>query len=231
MLIDDTIDWVDGYRGLFGLDTYDRFAGERAPAGPKYTRSGTVRQSWNDPLGFAGLDKMAPPSRQPAEIGERIARAGGRGSPRSTAEVERLTAELPGLTLEVRALVRVRLHRGAARGTRRGAGGRRDRSWRALRARRAAIGTRWRPSRRERAALEAGDLGDPQRHLQHPHRPVPPEETRYNVIVELWSAVSVGVLLLLVAGLVFFRLVPWWGAAHRGRRAATSSSSPRCDVA
>ena len=32
--------WVDGYRGLFGLDTYDRFAGERAPAGPKYTRVG-----------------------------------------------------------------------------------------------------------------------------------------------------------------------------------------------
>ena len=72
VLVDDTVDWVDGYRGLFGLDTYDRFAGERAPAGPKYNRSGTVRQSWNDPLGFAGLGKMAPPSRQPEEIGARI---------------------------------------------------------------------------------------------------------------------------------------------------------------
>ena len=58
-------DWVDGYRGLFGLDTHDRFAGERAPAGPKYKRTGTVRQSWNDPLGFAGLDKSAPPFRRP----------------------------------------------------------------------------------------------------------------------------------------------------------------------
>ena len=66
-----TTDWVVGYRGLFGLDTHDRFAGERAPAGPRYTRAGTVRQSWNDPLGFAGLGKTAPPFRQPAEIEQR----------------------------------------------------------------------------------------------------------------------------------------------------------------
>ena len=81
VLIDDATDWVDGYRGLFGLDTYDRFAGERAPAGPEVRAArarsaspGTTRS------GFAGLDKMAPPSRQPAEIGERIdgPRGGGR---------------------------------------------------------------------------------------------------------------------------------------------------------
>ena len=39
ILIDDDTDWVDGYRGLFGLDTHDRLGGERAPAGPKYTPS------------------------------------------------------------------------------------------------------------------------------------------------------------------------------------------------
>ena len=44
-----TTRWVDRYRGLWGLDTGDRFAGERAPAGPKYTRTGTVRQSWLRP--------------------------------------------------------------------------------------------------------------------------------------------------------------------------------------
>ena len=63
ILIGDDDGWVDGYRGLWGLDTGDRFAGERAPAGPKYTRTGTVRQSWHDPLGFAGLGKVAPPSQ------------------------------------------------------------------------------------------------------------------------------------------------------------------------
>ena len=65
--------WVDRYRGLWGLDTGDRFAGERAPAGPKYTRTGTVRQSWHDPLGFAGLDKVAPPSQAVAVLEARIA--------------------------------------------------------------------------------------------------------------------------------------------------------------
>jgi hypothetical protein len=61
VLIDDDTPWVDGYRGLFGLDTYDRFGGERAPAGPKYGRSGSVRMSWNDPLGFAGSTRSRHP--------------------------------------------------------------------------------------------------------------------------------------------------------------------------
>ncbi len=63
ILISDEDGWVSRYQGLWGLDTGDRFAGERAPAGPKYTRTGSVRQSWHDPLGFSGLDKVAPPSQ------------------------------------------------------------------------------------------------------------------------------------------------------------------------
>jgi hypothetical protein len=212
--IDDATDWVDGYRGLFGLDTYDRFAGERAPAGPKYSRSGTVRQSWNDPLGFAGLGKMAPPSRQPEEIGERIAALEVEASA-VAADVDRLTSELPGLTLEVQALSESGSTAALleARALELAAG---ERELARFKARQAAIRDTVASLGRERAAIVAGELGDPQRHLQHPHRPVAPEETRYNVIVEVWSAISVGVLLLLVAGLVFFRLVPWWGALMVG---------------
>ena len=70
VLVSDANPWVDGYRGLWGLDTGDRLAGERAPAGPKYTRVGTVRQSWNDPLGFVGLAAAA-------DTGERAERHGG----------------------------------------------------------------------------------------------------------------------------------------------------------
>ena len=73
IVIGDDDGWVDRYHGLWGLDTGDRFAGERAPAGPKYTRIGTVRQSWHDPLGFAGLDKVAPPSQAVAALEVRIA--------------------------------------------------------------------------------------------------------------------------------------------------------------
>jgi hypothetical protein len=210
VLIDDSVDWVDGYRGLFGLDTHDRFAGERAPAGPKYTRAGTVRQSWNDPLGFAGLDKVAPPHRQPELIAERIVDLEAQASA-VVAEATVLAQALPGLELEVRSLAESGSTR-ALHETRAAELAAGETELAALRAREASIRDAIGAMRRELEDLEAGDLGDPQGHLQHPHRPVPPEETRYNVLVEIWSAVSVGVLLLVVAGLVFLRRVPWGGA-------------------
>ena len=60
VLVDDATPWVRDYRGLWGLDTLDVFGGERAPAGPRYDRGGGVRRSWADPLGWAGLQKVAP---------------------------------------------------------------------------------------------------------------------------------------------------------------------------
>src|SRR5258705_12638947 len=72
-VVSDEDGWIDRYRGLWGLDTGDRFAGERAPAGPKYTRTGTVRQSWHDPLGFAGLGKVAPAEQGIPTLQTRIA--------------------------------------------------------------------------------------------------------------------------------------------------------------
>jgi hypothetical protein len=59
-VIDDRTPWVFDYRGLWGNDTEDPLGGERAPAGPRYERSGTVRPSWADPVGWSGLAKVAP---------------------------------------------------------------------------------------------------------------------------------------------------------------------------
>jgi hypothetical protein len=209
-VIDDSVDWVEGYRGLFGLDTHDRFAGERAPAGPRYNRDGTVRQSWNDPFGFAGLDKVAPPFRQPHEIERRIGELEREAATVAT-EAERLADALPGLELEVRSLAELgstaALHDERAAALAEG-----ETELARLRARQASITDTIGALRREAADLAAGDRGDPEAHLQHPHRPVPPEETRYNVVIEMWSAISVGLLLLVIAGLVFFHLVPWWAA-------------------
>jgi hypothetical protein len=210
VLIDERVDWVGGYRGLFGLDTHDRFAGERAPAGPMYSRAGTVRQSWNDPLGFAGLDKTAPPWRAPGVIGERIAEL-EREATEVDAEVERLAGELPRLELEVRSLAvsgsTAVLHEERSAALVRG-----EADLAALRARRASITDTSGALKGQLAELDAGELGDPRAHLRHPHRPVPPEETRYNIVVELWSAISVGVLLLVIAALVVSELVTWFGA-------------------
>ncbi|HNL50922.1 MAG TPA: hypothetical protein PKL68_03100, partial [Actinomycetota bacterium] len=60
VLVTDDTPWVRDYRGLWGLDTHDVFGGERAPAGVRYERKGTVRQSWGQPVAWAGLDKEAP---------------------------------------------------------------------------------------------------------------------------------------------------------------------------
>jgi hypothetical protein len=60
VLVTDETPWVRDYRGLWGLDTHDVFGGERAPAGVRYERKGTVRQSWGQPVAWAGLDKEAP---------------------------------------------------------------------------------------------------------------------------------------------------------------------------
>ncbi len=60
VVIDDETPWVVDYQGLWGNDTEDPLGGERGPAGPRYERSGAVRQSWGDVVGWAGLAKVAP---------------------------------------------------------------------------------------------------------------------------------------------------------------------------
>jgi hypothetical protein len=210
VVIDDDTPWVDGYRGLFGLDTYDRFGGERAPGGPKYGRSGTVRMSWNDPLGFAGLDKVAPPSRQPDELRARIDQREARLD-ELDAEIERRSVELPGLELETRSLAAdgamASLHKARSAELAAGAA-----ELEGLRRERAGVADAVVALRRELARVEAGDFGDPRAHLQHPHRPVPAAEVQYGRIVEFWSALSVGLLLLAIVALVSLRLVPLWAA-------------------
>ncbi len=198
VLIDDDTPWVDGYRGLFGLDTYDRFAGERAPAGPKWNRAGVVRQTWNDPVGWAGLAKVAPPSRAPAALEERIA-----GLEAEVAELDAadgpMAADLPGLELEVRALAASRsfatLHASRAEDLKQ-----READLVAARTRRAAILDEIAASRRELTRVRDGDFGDPRAHIRHDHHPVPPETTRYGRFVELWSAISISVVLIVIVG-------------------------------
>jgi len=210
VLIDDETPWVDGYRGLFGLDTYDRFGGERAPAGPKYGRTGAVRMSWNDPLGFAGVDKVAPPSRQPAELRRRIDDRQVRLSELDT-DIERRSANLPGLDLETRSLAAdgamATLHKARASELATEVA-----ELEAQRRERAAVSDALVALRRQLSRIEAGDLGDPRAHLQHPHSPVPPEDVQYGRVVEFWSALSVGLLLLAIVALVALDLAPWWAA-------------------
>ena len=60
VVISDDTPWVSDFRGRWGLDSGDRFGGESAPTGPRYERDGIDRTRWDDPLGWAGLQKVAP---------------------------------------------------------------------------------------------------------------------------------------------------------------------------
>ena len=208
--IDDSVDWVDGYRGLFGLDTRDRFAGERAPAGPKYGRTGTVRQSWNDPVGFAGLSKVATPFRRPEVLRQKLV-----GLRTDLVEAEATVAAeadaLPPLEAEVRALsVDASLspiH--VARSAELAAA---EASLRQRRSDVARLRDTIGATELELARVERGDLGSPTAHLHHAMHPMPTEASRYGRLVEFWSAISIGILLLAEVFMLGTGIVPWYSA-------------------
>jgi hypothetical protein len=60
--LDDRRSCFGSFRALWGLDTGDPINSERGPAGPKFDRSGEIRRSWADPVGYAGLHGTSPPS-------------------------------------------------------------------------------------------------------------------------------------------------------------------------
>jgi putative flippase GtrA len=184
VLVDDDTPWVRDYRGLWGLDTHDPFGGERAPAGPRYERGGSVRPCWSDPVGWAALDKEAPTAAAEQQaVKERIGELDTQLTAAS-AELDDRVGELRQARAGIRAL-------GAT-------GNRPDRaaletSVRQLRERRQGL------AREQEALGQASAAGLPQEsphaHLRHRALPnVDPARTRTRVL-RIWSAVSASVLL------------------------------------
>ena len=208
VLIDDSTPWVTGYDGLFGLDTEDRLAGERAPAGPKWARNGRPRQSWIDPIGFAGLDATPPP---------------GRAAEALTTEIRdlraRLDADQAAITELEHASQRLGVRVAAAQRAGRSeafvaaVAADRDRVVQELRDRRvqadgdlAAISD----SEAELACVQAGDHGDPRAHLRHVVHPQDPAEIRRSRALDVWSAISVALAILLLGALLITEPGLWW---------------------
>jgi len=204
--IGDDDGWVDGYRGLWGLDTGDRFAGERAPAGPKYTRTGSVRQAWYDPLGFAGLSKVAPPSRRVADLESRV-RVLTAERDAAVAEANGLGDMLPALEQEVAALRETSgLERyTTARAAELAEG---ESKLGGLRKRAVELTGAIAAAERRVTDLRAGRLEDPRAHLHHASEPEARNEGRRRAHGETWAALSVGLLVAALAVIVWFRILP-----------------------
>ena len=191
-LIDDDTPWVRDYRGLWGLDTRDRFGGERAPSGPRYERNGSVRFAWSNPLGWAGLLKVPPHERDLADaLAKRVA------------ELEHELSELDG-TIEA--------ERNALRGLRGQARSLSTHDYaRALaESREREVATREqqlnqtiteRTSLAEERRVHLATLSQPippeapQAHVRRPHTPHVQEQERRRRFLKLWAAVSTPLLL------------------------------------
>lgn len=188
--------WLDRYRGLWGLDTGDLFGGERAPAGPKFNRDGSIRSSWSDVIGFAGLDRVVPAPQLEARL---------------TARVHELRADLFEADTAVRRL-RDRLraveldHLAARKGT--ASATTEERTGAAVVAaeidlteaieRRDHLTESGRATAELLRRVEAGVPTDPRAHISHSHDPDPtPSSPRW--LAEFWAASSGALLLLIIA--------------------------------
>ena len=198
---------MHGYRGLWGLDTHDPIGGERAPAGPKYDRDGSVRQSWYDPVGWAGLDKVFPPADLPDEIAGRLSEVQGEVDALTRSIAEKQVA-VRKLALDVEALG-ISEHTSTLHRRKKKVLEAEQKALQAQKAHRTEL-------QEVRQALESyqqrvrrGEESTPTAHLRHEVHPEPPLPAQHR-IMEVWAALSSAMLLLVLLLLVVFQPEHWF---------------------
>jgi hypothetical protein len=202
LIADPTPDWVSGYRGLWGLYARDPFEGEDAPAGPMYNRDKSVSRAWYDPVGWAGLDKVPPPTETLEAILEQRADIISRCDA-LRAEIDDKSRQLKKLGAELAAM-RDRSHLDAPyqEGARRVAelSGELDR----LRGKLATDEAISESLAEYAGRLRAGERDQARAHISRAHRPASEDELRVSRVAEAWAAVSVSLMLISFVGIAMF---------------------------
>jgi len=202
LITDPPPDWVSGYRGLWGLYARDPFEGEDAPAGPMYNRDKSVSRAWYDPVGWAGLDKVPPPTEAMEAILEQRADIVSRCEALRV-EISEKSGRLKKLGAELAAM-RDRSHLDAPyeEGARRVAelSGELDR----LRARLATDEAVSESLEEYADRLKAGERDPARSHIVRAHRPASEDELRVSRVAEAWAAVSVSLMLISFVGISLF---------------------------
>ena len=194
VIIGETTPWVVHYRGLWGNDTQDPLGGERGPAGPRYERSSQIRVSWGDPVGWAGLRKVAPDARAGADaLHARLAELDD--------EVHELGERIESLQTRSRAAV--------SSGELVGAGAEVELVTLAV----ARVALRDEQLLLTRRLGQPAPLTGPHDHLRHRRLPLPAERKGRRRVLAVWSAVSTSVVL---AVLIAAALDPRWHAGSLG---------------
>ena len=202
LIADPTPDWVSGYRGLWGLYARDPFEGEDAPAGPMYNRDKSISRAWYDPVGWAGLDKVAPQAETLEAILEQRADIIS-GCDALRDEIDDKSRQLKKLGAELAAM-RDRSHLDAPyqEGTRRVAelSGELNR----LRGKLATDEAVSESLAEYAGRLKAGERDQARAHISRAHRPASEDELRVSRVAETWAAISVSLMLISFVGIAMF---------------------------
>jgi hypothetical protein len=202
LILDPPPAWVSGYRGLWGFYARDPFRGEDAPAGPMYNRDKSVGRAWYDPVGWAGLDKVPPPTETLEVVLDRR-RAIEEGCSTLRVEIDQKSRHLKELGVEVAAM-RDRSHLDAPyeRGTKRL--GELSKELDRLRAQLATDKAVSDSLKNYADHLRAGGRDPARAHITRAHRPASEDELRVSRVAEAWAAASVSVMLISFVGIAMF---------------------------
>lgn len=199
--------WLDGFRGLWGLHTGDPLEGEDAPARPKFNRDGTVNSLWYNPVGWCGLDKVPPPSQALSALVEQRERLLNQQRELSH-QIEAQVALAIGLEAEIEAIQQLpHMRQRTAELIRKAHAVASECNQ--LRARRATNEQSLAQFPAKAARLAVGDYGSPRAHLRLPQQPTSSDDIRLGRFAEVWSALSIGLLLIttIIIGLISRQ---WW---------------------
>ena len=209
-LVSEGTPWVGRFRGMWGLFARDPISGENAPGGPMYNRDGSSRPSWFDPLGFAELDQVPPPTRELEVLESQITQLEARNAelekliPEAVAELQETGSRLSGMTGSA--------HLGAQheRGMQRLA--EQVAHVNGLRVERADNEALLEGLTRRAERAQSGRANHPRAHIRSPMEPVPSSQMRFNRAAELWAAMSISLLLIGIAALVIWAPTDVWAA-------------------
>jgi hypothetical protein len=194
--------WVAGYRGLWGLYARDPFEGENAPAGPMYNRDKSVRRAWYDPVGWAGLDKVPPPTEALEVVLEQHANVETRCAALRT-QIDEKSRRLKELGVEAAAM-RDRSHLDAPYKEKTKQVGELSREVDRLRAQLATDEAVAESLSAYADRLKAGEREPARAHITRAHRPASETELRISRVAEAWAAVSVSLVLISFVGIALF---------------------------
>ncbi len=202
-LLDHPIpDWVSGYRGLWGLYARDPFEGEDAPAGPMYNRDKTVARAWYDPVGWAGLDKVPPPTETLEAVLEERQDIVSRCDT-LRAEIDEKSRELKKLGAGLSAMSgRSHLDKPRAHGKGRvlELSAEIDR----LRSKLATDEAVSESLLEYAERLRAGESDPVRAHIVRAHTPASEDELRVSRVAEAWAAVSVSLMIISFVAIALF---------------------------